>query len=61
MNIHKHNASKLFDIPYENVTDQQRRVAKLWYHASHYSSGEIKLSLIVGQYPIKFEVANEHS
>ena len=61
MNIHKYNASKLFEIPYENVTEQQRRAAKSWYHALHYSSGEIKLGLIVGQYPIKFEVNNEHS
>ncbi len=60
MNIHKHNASKLFDVPYESVTPQQRRVAKLWFHASHYSSGEIKLGLTVGQYPIKFEAANEY-
>lgn len=54
IDIHRTNASKLFGIAYENVTEEQRRVAKAWSFAYGYKAGEIKQGLLVGRYPIKY-------
>ena len=53
IDIHTDNAAKLFNVDPSEVTKHQRRVAKAWTWGSRYSAGEIKLSTLVGQYPIK--------
>lgn len=55
MDHHKYNASKLFNVPIEEVTPKQRRVSKAWFFARNYSSGEINLGRLVGQYPIMYD------
>lgn len=61
IDIHRLNASKLFSVPYEEVTLKQRTVAKAWIWSARYSAGEIKLGQLVGQYPIKYEENNGHT
>jgi DNA polymerase I-like protein with 3'-5' exonuclease and polymerase domains len=53
IDLHTEYASKLFGVDPSEVTKKQRRVAKAWSYGAGYSAGEIKLGLIVGQYPVR--------
>lgn len=35
--LHRENAAEIFGVPYEEVTDAQRRYAKVVNYAQHYS------------------------
>ena len=52
---HKEVAAALFNVAVEEVTPEQRRVAKMWRHAENYSMGGINAGLMVGRYPVKVE------
>jgi uracil-DNA glycosylase family 4 len=44
IDVHTYNASKIFDIPLEDVTKAQRNMGKRVVHASNYSMGPITFS-----------------
>lgn len=37
VDVHRETAAHLFSVPYESVTEQQRRYGKLWNHAAYWN------------------------